>query len=176
MLPLILEQLTRDARQGLRQIGRYPGFSYIAITTLALGIGVNTAIFSAFDAVLMRPLPYADPGRQPMVWDDMRSTGYTKHFTTPAKWDGWRRNNTVFSEIAATESLQAILAGEGEPEELVGRLVTANLWRVLGTPPLLGRVFTDDEERRGARLAVISYSLWQRPFGGAPDMPGRKTC
>ena len=169
-----LEQLARDVRYGLRQVRRNPAFSAIAIATLALGIGVNTAMFSAVDAVLIRPLPYADADRLVMIWDDDSSqTGSQKFYSTPAEWQEWRRHNTVFTDIAATQPGQATLSGDGEPEELPARKVTGNLWTVLGAQPLLGRVFTEDEDARGVRVAVISHGLWQRRFGGSPDVLGR---
>ena len=98
-----LEQLARDVGYGLRQVRRNPAFSAIAIATLALGIGVNTAMFSAVDAVLIRPLPYADAGRLVMIWDEMSRIGFPKYFSTPAEWHEWRRHNTVFTDIAATQ-------------------------------------------------------------------------
>jgi hypothetical protein len=168
-----LEQLTRDARYGVRQVRRNPAISGIAIATLALGIGVNTAMFSAVDAVLIRQLPYVDAGRLVMIWDDLSRTGFSKHYSTPAEWHEWRRSNTVFTDIAAAEPGQATLSGDGEPAELPGRKVTANLWTVLGVQPLIGRVFTEDEDVRGVRVAVISYGLWQRRFGASPDVLGR---
>jgi putative ABC transport system permease protein len=168
------EQFWSDVRYGLRQLRRSPAFSAIAITTLALGIGVNTAIFSAVDAVLIRPLPYTDADRLVMIWDDMSNIGFPKHLSTPAEWREWRRSNTVFTDIADTESGPATLSGEGEPEQVPGRKVTGNLWSVLGVRPLFGRVFTEDEDIRGARVAVISFGLWQRRYGGARDILGRK--
>jgi putative ABC transport system permease protein len=169
-----LEQLARDVRYGLRQLRRNPAFSGIAVATLALGIGVNTAMFSAVDAVLIRPLPYLDAGRLVMIWDEMSHIGFPKHYSTPAEWHEWRRNNTVFTDIAATQPGEATLSSDGDPEQLPGRKVTANFWTVLGAQPLLGRVFTEDEDTRGVRVAVISHGLWQRRFGASPDVLGRK--
>jgi putative ABC transport system permease protein len=166
-----LEQLARDVRFGLRQIRRNPEFSAIAIATLALGIGVNTAMFSAVDAVLIRALPYADADRLVMVWD--QKVDSSKMYTSPAEWREWRRLNDVFTDIAATDPDRPTISGDGAPEELAGRGVTGNFWSVLGVSPLLGRVFTEEEDRQGARLAVISYGLWQRRFGGSPDALGR---
>jgi predicted permease len=145
----------------------------IAIATLALGIGVNTAMFSAVDAVLLRPLPYADSGRLVMIWDDMSFIGFPKHYPTPAEWQEWRRQNTVFTDIAATESGEATLSGDGEPEQVPARRFTGNLWTVLGVNALLGRVFTEEEDTHSVRVAVISYGLWQRRFGASPDVLGR---
>lgn len=172
---LSLEHFLRDVRYALRQLRRNPGFSAIAIATLALGIGVNTAMFSAVDAVLIRPLPYADADRLVMIWDDdLSQPGFQKFFSSPAEWREWRRVNTVFTDIAATDPGQVSLSGDGDPEELAGRRVTGNFWNVLGVRPLVGRVFTEDEDQRGVRVAVISYGLWQRRFGGSADVLGRK--
>ena len=167
-----LEQVARDVRYGLRQVRRSPRFSAIAIATLALGIGVNTAMFSAVDAVLIRPLPYADADRLVMIWDDLSRTDTPKFFSTPPEWSEWRRHNTVFTDIAATQPERVTLSGD-EPEELSGRKVTGNFWTVLGVQPLLGRVFTEDEDVRGVRVAVISHGLWQRRFGASPGVVDR---
>ena len=169
-----LEQLLRDLSLALRQIRRNPGFSAIAIATLALGIGVNAAMFSAVDAVLIRPLPYADADRLVMVWDDNSRVGDSEHFfSTPAEWYEWRRHNTVFTDIAATQPGDAALSGVAEPEDLAARKVTGNFWSVLGARPVLGRVFTEEEDARGDRVIVISHGLWQRRFGASPDVVGQ---
>jgi predicted permease len=168
-----LEQLARDAGYGLRQVRRNPGFSFIAIATLALGIGGITAMFSAFDAILIRPLPYADAARLVMVWDDLSRKG-SKSFPAPAEWLVWRRDNTVFTDIALTQPAAATLSGDSEPEQVPARKTSANFWGVLGVPPLIGRVFTDEEDEKGVRVALISHGLWQRRYGGSPDVVGRK--
>jgi predicted permease len=168
-----LEQLARDVRYGLRQIRRNPVFSAIAIATLALGIGVNAAMFSAVDAVLIRPLPYVDADRLAMVWIDSSRTAQPKFFATPPEWHAWRTLNTVFTDIAATQPGAAVLSGGGEPEDLPARKVTANFWTVLGARPIVGRVFTEDEDVWGVRVVVISHGLWQRRFGGTRDVVGR---
>jgi predicted permease len=169
------EQFARDAGYGMRQVRRNPAFSAIAIVTLALGIGGVTAMFSAFDTILIRPMPYADADRLVMVWDDMsKSEGDPRFFSTPAEWTEWRRLNTVFTDLACSQPGNAILSGDGEPEEVPARKVTWNLWSVLGVQPALGRVFTEDEDNRGSRVVVMSHGLWQRRFGGASDIVGRK--
>src|SRR5207247_889241 len=127
-----LDQIARDVRDGLRQVRRNPAFSAIAIATLALGIGVNTAMFSAVDAVLIRPLPYVDADRLVLIWDDMRHIGSPKHFSTPGEWREWRRLNTVFTDIAATEPGQPTLSGDGDPEQVPGRRVTSNVRGIPG--------------------------------------------
>jgi len=150
-------------------------FSAVSIAKLALGIGGVTAIFSAFDTILIRSLPYQDAERLVMVWDDMsKSEGDSTFFSTPAEWIEWRRLNTVFTDLACSQQGTAILSGDGEPEEVPARRVTWNLWGVLGVQPSLGRVFTEDEDDKGARVVVISHGLWQRRFGGASDIVGRK--
>jgi predicted permease len=170
-----IEQLARDAVYGLRQIRRNPGFSAIAIATLALGIGGITAMFSAFDAVLIRPLPYADADRLVMIWENMAKADVTsKHQPTPAEWIEWRRLNTVFTDLASSQPGDATLAGDGEPEQVPARKVTWTFWSVLGVQPLLGRVFNEDEDNKSVHVAVISYGLWQRRFGASPDIVGRK--
>ena len=170
-----VEQFFSDVGYGMRQVRRNPTFSVIAIATLALGIGGITAMFSAFDTILIRRLPYVDADRLVMVWDDMsKSEGDSTFFSTPAEWTEWRRLNTVFTDLACSQPGNAILSGDGEPEEVRARKVTWNLWSVLGVQPALGRVFTEDEDDKGTRVVVISHGLWQRRFGGAADIVGRK--
>jgi putative ABC transport system permease protein len=172
-----LEQFVRDIHYGLRQVRRNPSFSAIAIATLALGIGGVAAMFSAVDAVLIRPLPYPDANRLVTIWDDlsMARTREPKIPSTPFEWIQWRQLNTVFTDLAATQPEQATLSGDGEPEQLPASKVTWNFWNVLGVQPILGRAFTEDEDTKGVRVAVISYGLWQRRFNGSPDVIGRKT-
>jgi predicted permease len=169
-----LDVAGRDVRYGLRQVRRNPSFSAIAIATLALGIGGMTAMFSAFDAVLIRPLPYADADRLVMIWDATGEADVTpKHNSTPAEWIAWRRLNTVFTDLAATQPADLTLSGGEQPEQISGRSVTWTFWSVLGVQPLIGRVFTEDEDNKGVRVVVISHGLWQRRFGGASDIIGR---
>ena len=150
-------------------------FSGLAIATLALGIGGITAMFSAFDAVLIRPLPYADADQLVMIWDRMRNQDVTtKHQPAPAEYIEWRRLNTVFVDLAASQPADATLSGDGEPEQVPARKVSWTLWNVLGVPPMLGRGFTEDEDDKAARVVVISHGLWQRRFGGSPGVIGRK--
>ena len=175
LVATMLDVAGRDIRYGLRQLRRNPAFSAVAIVTLALSIGGITAIFSAVDTILVRPLPYADADQLLMVWDDMsKSEGDPTFFSTPAEWTEWRRLNTVFTDLACSQPGTAILSGDGEPEEVRARKVTWNLWSVLGVQPALGRVFTENEDDKGARVVVISNGVWQRRFGGASDIVGRK--
>ena len=169
-----LDAAGRDVIYGLRQVRRNPAFSGVAIATLALGIGGITAMFSTFDAVLIRPLPYAEADRLVMIWDALAKTDITsKGNSTPAEWIEWRRLNTVFTDLAASQPGDATLSGDGDPEQVPSRKVTWTFWSVLGTPPMLGRVFTEDEDLKSVRVVVISYGLWQRRYGGASDIIGR---
>ena len=169
-----LDAAGRDVRYGLRQVRRNPAFSAIAIATLALGIGGITAMFSVVDAVLIRPLPYTDADRLVMIWVAMGKTDVmSRHNPTPAEWIEWRRLNTVFTDLASSQPAVATLSGDGEPEQAPARKVTWTFWSVLGVQPLLGRVFTEDEDNKNVRVVVISHGLWQRRFGGAADIVGR---
>ncbi len=168
------EQLARDIGYGLRQIRRNPSFSAIAIATLALGIGGIAAMFSAFDTVLIRPLPYTDADRLVMIWLDMGKKDITaRHAATPAEWIEWRRLNTVFTDLASVQTAAATLSGEGGPEQVPAQKATWTFWSVLGVPPIRGRVFTEDEDNKEVRVVVISHGLWERRFGGSPGIIGR---
>jgi putative ABC transport system permease protein len=168
-----LERLWEDGRHGLRLMRRAPGFYAAAIAALALGIGANSAIFSVVDAVLIRPLPYAEPDRLVLVWEDNAQAGFPRNTPSPAEWAEMRAQSEVFVDVAATRGASYNITGDGAPEQVVGRRVTGNFWTVLGSRPLRGRVFTEREDREGQRLAVIAYGLWQRRFGGEDGAIGR---
>jgi putative ABC transport system permease protein len=174
-----LDVLGQDIAYGWRQVRRNRSFSALAIATLALGIGGITAMFSVFDAVLIRPLPYADADRLVMIWLDMgafdkTNTRATRHDATPWEWIEWRRLNTVFTDLACTQSGDVTISGDGEPEQVPARKATWNLWSVLGVQPQLGRTFTEDEDNNKVKVVLISHGLWRRRFGGAADIVGRK--
>src|SRR5262249_15738204 len=170
-----LEQVARDASYGLCQLRRNPVFSAVAIATLALGIGGIAGMFSAFDTILIRPLPYADADRLVMIWDDMRNRDVTtKLMPAPAEGIEWRRLNTVFTDVATTQPADGRVDGDGDHEELPARKATWNLFSVLGVQPMLGRVFSEDEDNMGAQVVVITHGLWQRRYGGGPGIIGRK--
>lgn len=153
---------------------RSPGVTFTAMIALALAIGANTAMFSVVDAVLLRPLPFVDSDSLVMVWEDASRVGFPRNTPAPANWVDWRAENAVFTDIAGTRGGSFNLTGEGEPERVIGRSVTASFWNILGTKPLLGRTFTEDEDRTSAKLVVISASLWKRRFGGQTSVAGRK--
>ena len=165
--------LLADLRYGFRLLRQSPGFTTIAILALALGIGANTAIFSTLDAVLLRPLPYADPDRVVMVWEDASSIGFAHNTPAPANYFDWREQNHVFTDIAATRARTRAVTGDGSAEQLLGYQATANFFLVLGAAPAIGRTFTDAEDRDDAKVVVIGYELWQRRFAGASDITSR---
>jgi predicted permease len=168
-----MDTLIADLRYGLRLIRKSPVFSLVAIGTLALGIGANTVIFSVVDAVVIRALPYDDPDRVIVLWEDASRAGFAKNTPAPANFFDWRRMNRSFADMAATRGATASVTGDGVPEQIMGRAATPNFFSVLGVRPHIGRMFTDAEDRDGAQVAVISYGLWQRRYGGDPSVVGR---
>jgi putative ABC transport system permease protein len=170
----MLAALTRDIRFSVRLLLHQPGFTLVAVLTFALGIGVNAAVFSVLNGVLLRPLPYPDPDRITMIWLDNERQGIKEDITSYPNYRDWREQNTVYAHVAAVANAAFTLTGADEPERLLGARVTANFFDVLGVAPLLGRVFTEAQEVPGQdRVAVISHGLWQRRFGGASDVLGK---
>jgi putative ABC transport system permease protein len=166
--------LWSDLRYGLRLLRHAPGFTAVAVGALALGIGANTAIFSTVDAVLLRPLPFADPDRVVMVWEDNSAASFPRNTPASGNFVDWKQRNRVFTDMAATRGASANLTADGPPEQVVGRATTANFFGVLGVKPAAGRAFTEDEDRTGAPVAVISYALWQRRYAGDPGVLNRE--
>lgn len=162
-----------DFRYGCRILLNSPGFAAIAILALALGIGANTAIFSAVDAVLVRPLPFPAAQELVVVWEEASHQSFPRNTPAPANYFDWKAQNTVFTDMAAMRYRSANLTGEGAPEVVLGRGVTANLFSVLGVQPAIGRVFTAEEDKGRAQLVVLSHGLWQRRYGGDPAIVGR---
>jgi putative ABC transport system permease protein len=152
-----------------------PGFTIIAVLTLALGIGANTAIFSVVNAVVLRPLPYAAPDRLVMIWETM--PGNDKRWVAPGNFVDWQKQNQSFEQIAAyanTSLTNLNLTGATEPEKLTGVAVTMNIFSTLGVEAALGRTFLpEDEQREGGRVVVLSDGLWQRRFGADPNILGQ---
>lgn len=164
----------QDLRYGLRTMIKKPGFAAIAIITLALGIGANTAIFSLISAVLVEPLKYSEPERLVMVWEDSTAAGFPRDTPAPANYADWKAQNHSFQDMAAIDERSYDLTGDGEPEQLFTFGVTENFFPLLGINPALGRNFTVEEEQPGAnRVVVISYNLWQNRFGGDRNIIGR---
>jgi predicted permease len=166
--------ITRDSRYALRMLVRTPVFSLVAILTFAIGIGVNTAVFGVVNGVLLESLPYPESDRITMVWLDNQRQGIKEDITSYPNYVDWRDQNSSYAHLAAVRTTSFNLTGAGEPERLPGALTTANYFDVMGVAPLLGRVYTAANEIEGHdSLVVLSYGLWQRRFGGAPDAIGR---
>jgi len=168
-----MRTLLADLRYGYRLLRQAPGFTLIAICALALGIGANTAIFSTLDAVLLRPLPYDDPDRVMMVYEDATSIGFSRNTPAPANYFDWRAQNHVFTDMAATRGRSMSITGDGTPEQLYGQAVTPNFFSVLGVTPLMGRAFTEEEDRNAAQVVLISHRLWQRRYSGDASVLNR---
>lgn len=172
-LPL-LERVAQDLRYAVRMFRNSPGFTLFAAAALALGIGATSAVFNIADAVLLRPLPYRDPARLVMLWQDDTAYGFPRNNPSPWAFEQWRKRNQVFAAMAALTHDSFNLLGRGEPEYLHADTVTANFFSVLGVAPALGRTFTTDDGRPGAPLsAVLSYGLWVRRFGAQPQVIGQ---
>ncbi len=169
-----LEELWQDLRYGARMLRTQPGFTLIAVLTLSLGIGANTAIFSIVNAVLLRPFPYQAPERLVILQERVSAGGgFSPSYPNFADW---RVQNTAFDSISAVREDESFnFTGAGEPERVQGRLVSAEFFSTLGIKPLLGRDFFAEEDRPGATpAAILSYGLWQRKFGADPNIIGKQ--
>jgi putative ABC transport system permease protein len=164
----------QDIRYALRMLLKRPSFTVIVVLTLALGIGANTTIFSAIDAVLLNPLPYKDPERLMVVWETNKQLG-------PEMWDrneaaignflDWRSRNQSFDQLGALFDTDMNLTGVGEPQRIKSVVATTNFFQVLGVQPMLGRSFSPESETPGSPFtAIISHELWQRQFGSDPGL------
>ncbi|HEX8282764.1 MAG TPA: ABC transporter permease [Pyrinomonadaceae bacterium] len=170
----MLGDFGQDFRYALRVLWKNPGFTAVAVVALALGIGANSAIFSVVNAVLLRPLPYQNPERLVMVWEENNKSGYPKDTPAAANFVDWREQNQVFEGMAAVAEQDFNLTGAGEPERLSGRRVSADLFSLLGVAPHAGRTFAPEEDRPGAnKVVVLSHGLWQRRFGADPTLIGK---
>src|SRR5215470_9807076 len=172
--PLVftIMNLLSDLRHSSRQVLKNPGFFLVAVAALALGIGANTAIFSAVEGVLLRPLPYFQPDRLVILWEDSSFIGFPENTPAPANFLDWKAQNSVFTDMAARQGSSMSLTGDGAPEQLFGQRVTPNFFDVLGVQPTIGRVFTPEEDKAKEQVALLSYGLWQRRFGGDLSLVG----
>ncbi|HTQ57334.1 MAG TPA: ABC transporter permease [Bryobacteraceae bacterium] len=160
-------------RYALRTLGRSPGFTIVAVLTLALGIGANTAIFSLVDGVLLKPLPYRDPHGIMLVWE--KPPGGLRNGISTLNFLDWKNQNTVFTHMAASRGDSVTLTGSGEPVELPGERVSAPYFDIFGTQAALGRTFAADEDQPGkSQVVVLSHRLWENRFGADPSIIGRK--
>ena len=177
-----LETMAQDVRYAWRALRRNPAFAAVAVATLALGIGANTAMFTVVQSVLLRPLPYPQPERLVEITETNPLKRWTHSICAPANYADWRRLNTVFSGMAAYVGLDdkrnsrfdLYITSSGEPQRITGLGVTGNIFDVLGVPPLLGRAFTDEETYEGRdHVAVLTYGFWQSQFAGDLRVIGR---
>ncbi len=173
-LPM-LETFLQDLRFGARMLRKNPGFTAIAVVTLALGIGANTAIFSVVNSLLLTPPHFKQPDRLVMVWEDKPSTMWHQGPVSPANYFQWQEHNTVFEQMAVMYDDHVNLTGESDPEQVAYQAVTPNLLAMLGTDPILGRTFSAQDGVPGNDdIVILSYGLWQRRFGGDRNVAGKK--
>src|SRR4029077_12526705 len=163
-----------DFKLAFRQLRKSPGFTFVAVLTLALGIGANTAIFSIVNAVLLRPLPYPDADRI-MVLNESSGPGQDYSVALPDYFD-WQKDNTVFEYLAATHKESRNLSGipGRDPERVSCASVTRNFFSIIGLAPEIGRTFREDEDKVGApSVVILSDRLWRRAFNADPSVLGR---
>ena len=169
-----METLLKDIRYGVRGLWKRPGFTVVAVLTLALGIGANTAIFSVVNAVLLRPLQFRDPDRLVIIWEDAGFLGFPRNTPAPANYVDWKNQSQSFEDVAATVEQTFNLTGDGNPERVAAYAVTANFFPLFGVPPAVGRGFTRDDDRPGAhKVAVLSHELWQTRYGSDSQIINR---
>jgi predicted permease len=175
-----LEHFLQDVSYGTRMLRKNPGFTAVAVLTLALGIGATTTVFSVIKGVLLKPLNYPESERIVHIWETDPDQAMSRANTSPANFLDWRGENTVFEAIAFSAENNGnltrsfVLTGDGPAERLRGRFVSTNFFRVFGVEPRLGRSFLPEEEERGApRVIVLSHRLWQDRFGGDPAIIGK---
>jgi putative ABC transport system permease protein len=167
-----METVIRDIRFGIRSLLKQPAFTSIAILTLALGIGANTAMFSVINAVLLRPLPYTQPDR--LVWMNESGDEVANRMLSYPNFVDWRERNHVFESVSTYRTWSMTVTGTDEPQNINAGMVTADYFKVMGVTPILGRAFTAEDDRPGANpVAVISYGFWQKHFAGDSGVIGR---
>lgn len=171
---IFIESLGQDIRCGLRMLRKNAGFAVIAVLTLALGIGANTAIFSAVHSVLLRPLPYDHPERITLLRESNPKKGFPQFAVSPPNYMDWKRDAGVFDQMASISRGQFSYTGGAEAERLVGARVAASFFSVLGIQPALGRAFLPEDDVVGtAGVVILSYGLWAQHFGSDPRVIGR---
>lgn len=169
-----MDSFLRDLRYSVRMLIKSPGFTVVAILALTLGIGANTAIFSVVNSVLLRPLPYSDPGRLMQLWEVSARKGLSEMPASYPNFADWRDQNHVFEQVVAYSDWTFNLTGAGEPERIRSAIVSPAFFSALGIKPVRGRVFLSGEDERGKDMvAVISEGLWQRRFDSDPNIVGR---
>ncbi len=169
-----MDTFLQDLRYALRGCVRAPAFTVVSVAALALGIGANTAIFTIVNAALIEQLPFKDPARLVLLWEDNPRRPEHPNVVGPMNYFRWKERATSFEGIAGFVDTRTNLTGDGNPEELTVQNVTAGFFRVAGVAPLIGRTFTDEESaKRDAGVVILSHALWQRRFGGDGAIVGR---
>jgi putative ABC transport system permease protein len=169
-----MDTLLQDLRFGARMLFKSPGFTAVAIISLALGIGANTAVFSVINAVLLKALPYHEPQSIVLVWGEDKTGGSSRGQMSATDVADYRARNHAFEEISTYADFRPIFSGNGEPERVPGAQVGDGFFTVMHAQPLLGRVFTAEEQIEGKDLVVVlGYGLWQRRFAGDPNIVGK---
>jgi putative ABC transport system permease protein len=165
--------LLKDLRYALRQLTKNTVFTVVVVTTLALGIGANTAIFSVVHTVLLAPLPYRDVDRLMTIWGRNPSRGDQQFPVSAGDFTDWKQKNDVFEDIASSYDNEVTLTGSGDPKLVLGYAISPNYFRVLDVAPQVGRTFTDEEAGSGANVTVLSDKMWRTTFHGDPQIIGR---
>ena len=172
-----METLIQDLRYAVRMLIKKPGFTVVAVLTLALGIGANTAIFSVINGVMLRSLPYTDAERLVALWETNTKSGQEPNLSNEVALGNfldWRAENQAFDQVGALHYTNVNLTGADEPERIQSAIVTVNLFDTLGVQPATGRSFYPEEEKVGSpRVVVLSHGLWQRRFGSDPNLVGK---
>src|SRR5690349_531415 len=173
---MLFERTRQDVRYAARTLRASPGFTVVALLMLALGIGANTAIFSVVSAVLLRPLPFPEPQRLVLLWENFSALGGpARSEVSPADYAAWKERSHSFADVAMFGTTTYNLTGQGEPDKLSGVWTTANLFTVLGMQPILGRTLQPaDDAPDAAPVVVIDERLWRSHFGGDPNLVGRE--
>ncbi len=166
--------MSQDLRYAWRGLTASPGFSLVAILSLALGIGANTAIFSVVNALLLRPLPYRNADRQVILWNTSPGLGITEDWFSTAQYFDIRNGQRSFEDVAIAIGANANLTGGGEPERVGTIRVSSNLLSMLGARPLLGTTFTAEDDVPGrSGKALLGFGTWMRRYGGDSTAVGR---
>jgi predicted permease len=166
-----MDSLLRDLKFSARSLLKRPALTCIAIVTLAIGIGANSAIFSTINALLLKPLPFPDPERVVALWDKVPSRGVERNEVTVANYLDWRAQNKTFEQLGIYRWWSTNLTGSDSPERVQGFQVTPNFLDIVGVKPMLGRGFSAEEDQPGKdSIALLTYSLWQRRFGADPNI------
>jgi predicted permease len=169
-----MQTLLQDLRYGVRMLARKPGFTFVAIITLALGIGANTAIFSVVNGLLLRPLPFSNSERLAIIWTHSPGANVVQDWPSPGQYQAIKTQTDVFEDIAIAQGSRIVATGEAAPELVDAVWTSSNMFPLLDARPLLGRTFLPEEDAPGKQpTVVLSYGLWQRRFGGRPDALGQ---